>query len=144
MNVIWGIILFVISSIGYFGQVVSTFWPNQAAKLGLMDVESDVDPTFFADGRGEAYWDSAVLWTLPLAGLLLVFDSQYWVYFGLIGGGMYLYFAGRGIVVRNVMRHRSIRIGQPESLTVAYIFLAIWGLVAAITIGMAVSTLHQS
>ena len=65
-------------------------------------------------------------------------SSPLWVYFGLIGGGMYLYFAGRGIVVRKVMQRRSVRIGSPGTLRVVYTFLALWGLAAVITIIMAI------
>ena len=97
MNIIWGIILTILSSIGYFGQVISAFWPETAAKLGLTEAEADVDPTFYADMRGEAFWDTAILWTLPVAGVLLMLNNPLWAYFGLVGGGMYLYFAGRGI-----------------------------------------------
>ena len=39
--------------------------------MGLTETQADVDPAFNADIRGEAIWDTAVLWTLPLAGLLL-------------------------------------------------------------------------
>ena len=141
MNIIWGVILIIISGIGYFGQVISTFWPETAARLGLTEIEDEVDPAFHADMRGEAYWDTAILWTLPVAGVLLLLDNPAWVYFGLAGGGMYLYFAGRGIVVRKVMQRRSIHIGKPESLKVAYLFLALWGITAAITIVMAIVAL---
>jgi len=144
MHIIWGVILTIISGIGYFGQLVSAFWPDTAVKLGLTESEADVDPAFFADMRGEAYWDTAILWTLPLAGVLLLLGNPAWVYFGLIGGGMYLYFAGRGIIVRRVMQRRSIRIGKPESLKVAYLFLALWGLAAVITIIMAIAALPLS
>ena len=141
MNIVWGIILFVISSIGYFGQAISALWPATAAKLGLTEPEVDVDPTFYADMRGEAFWDTVILWTLPVAGVLLVLNSPVWVYFGLVGGGMYLYFAGRGIVVRRVMQRRGIQIGTPETLKVAYIFLTLWGLAALITIVMGIAAL---
>ena len=141
MNIVWGIILFVISSIGYFGQGISALWPATAAKLGLTEPEADVDPTFYADMRGEAFWDTVILWTLPVAGVLLVLNSPVWVYFGLVGGGMYLYFAGRGIVVRRVMQRHGIRIGTPETLKVAYIFLTLWGLAAVITIVLAIAAL---
>ena len=86
-------------------------------------------------------WDSAILWILPAAGVLLLLDNPVWVYFGLVGGGMYLYFAGRGIVVRRLMQRRSIRIGMPDSLKVIYILLALWGLAAAITIVMAIAVI---
>ena len=144
MNIIWGIILTIISSLGYFGQAITAFWPETATKLGLTEPEADVDPTFYVDVRGEAYWDTAILWTLPVAGVLLMLNSPVWVYFGLVGGGMYLYFAGRGIVVRRVMQRRGIRIGMPEALKVNYIFLAFSGLVAVITIIMAITALPLS
>jgi hypothetical protein len=144
MNIIWGLILTILSSIGYFGQVISAFWPETAARLGLTEAEGDVDSTFYADMRGEAFWDTVILWTLPVAGVLLVLNNSMWVYFGLVGGGMYLYFAGRGILARRVMQGRGLQIGSPESLKVAYIFLALWGLAAIITIIMAIATLPFS
>jgi hypothetical protein len=54
---------------------------------------------------------------------------------------MYLYFAGRGILVRRVMQRRGIRIGSPDTLKVAYIFLTLWGLAAVITIVLAIAAL---
>jgi hypothetical protein len=143
MYIVWGVILFIISSIDYFGQLISALWPATAEKLGLTEPQVDVDPTFHADVRGEAYWDSVILWTLPVAGVLLVLNNPLWAYFGLIGGGMYLYFAGRGIMVRRVMQRRGIRIGKPDSLRVGYIFLALWGLAAVITIVMAIAALSS-
>lgn len=139
MNVIWGVVLFIISSIAYFGQAISTFWPETAVRLGLTEAEADVDPTFYADVRGEAIWDTAVLWTLPVAGVLLLLNNPVWVYFGLAGGGMYLYFAGRGIVVRRVMQRSGVRFWTPQTLRVIYFFLALWGVTAVITIIMAIA-----
>ncbi|MFC1879415.1 hypothetical protein ACFLZW_05835 [Chloroflexota bacterium] len=144
MNIIWGVILTIISSTGYFGQAITAFWPGTAAKLGLTEPEADVDSTFYADVSGEAYWDTAILWTLPVAGVLLALNSPGWAYFGLVGGGMYLYFAGRGILVRRVMQQRGIRIGEAKSLKVAYIFLTLWGLAAVITIILAIAALSPS
>ena len=144
MNILWGIILTILSSIGYFGQVITAFWPDTAARLGLTEPESDVDPVFFADVRGEAIWDTAILWTLPIAGILLILNNPLWPYFGLVGGGMYLYFAGRGIVTRRVMQRSNIQIGQPETLKAAYTFLTLWGFAAIITIILAIAALPFS
>ena len=94
MTIIWGIILTIVSSIAYFGQLITAFWPENAVKWGLSEPETDVDLAFYADVRGEAFWDIVVLWTLPIAGVLLILNSPLWVYFGLVGSGMYLYFAG--------------------------------------------------
>ena len=141
MNIIWGAILVIISLIGWLGQIITALSPTVATRLGVTESEADVDPTFYTDVRGESFWDTATLWTLPVAGILLIFNSPWWAYFGLVGGGMCLYFAGRGIVVRLVMQRREIRIGKPETLKVVYVFLALWGLIAVVTIIMAVAAL---
>ena len=145
MNLIWGAILIIFTLIlCWLGQVISALWPTVATKVGLTEPETDVDPTFYADGRGEAFWDMAILWTLPVAGILLILNSPWWAYFGLVGGGMYLYFAGRGLIVRVVMQRRGIRIGRPETLKLFYAVLTLWGLIALVTIVMAVAALPWS
>jgi hypothetical protein len=141
MNLIWGAILTIFSLFGWIGQAITTFSPKVAVKLGLTEPEPDVDPTFYADVRGEAIWDTMILWTLPVAGMLLMLNISLWAYFGLVGGGMYLYFAGRGILVRLTMQKRAIRIGMPKTLASIYVFLSLLGLVAAVTIVMAVAAL---
>jgi hypothetical protein len=141
MAVIWGGFLVVIGLFCWLGQALSAFAPMLAAKLGLTEAESDVDPAFYADARGEALWDTLVLWTLPVAGLLLVLNSAVWAYFGLVGGGMYLYFSGRLITAYRTMQRRGIRIGKPKDMMVKYVFLTLWGLAAAVTIIIAVAAL---
>ncbi len=54
---------------------------------------------------------------------------------------MYLYLAGRGIAVRLAMQRRGIRIGKPGTLKLFYVFLTLWGLIAVVTIIMAVTAL---
>jgi len=141
MNLIWGIVLMVFTLIGWLGQVISFISPKVAAGLGVSEPEADVDPVYWADIRGEALWDSLVLWTLPAAGILLLLDSKLWAYFGLVGGGMWLYFAGRAILTRVTMQRRGIRIGMPKTLAVNYTFILIWGLIALVTILMSIAVL---
>lgn len=139
MNLIWGTILIIFTLIVcWLGQVINAFSPTLASRLGLAEPESDVDPTFFVDGRGEAIWDALILWTLPMAGILLILNSPWWPYFGLVGGGMYLYFAGRGISVRLVMQRRGIHIGRSETVNLFNAVLILWGLIALVTIIMAI------
>jgi hypothetical protein len=138
MNLIWGVILILFTLIlCWLAQVITVLAPNLAARLGLSEPEADVDPTFFADVRGEAIWDALIVWTLPVAGVLLVLDNPLWVCFGLIGGGVYLYFAGRGIVTRLVMQRRGIRIGKPGTVKLYYAYLIVEGLIALVTIILA-------
>ena len=144
MELFWGVILIIFTLlVCWLGQIISTFSPKLAVKLGLAELESDVDPAFYADVRGEAIWDTITLWTLPVAGILLIINNALWAYFGLVGGGMYLYFAGRGVVVRLVMHRRGIRIGAPGTLKLFYVFLTLWGLIAVVTIIMAAIALPQ-
>ena len=142
MNVIWGALLILFTLVlCWLGQMTAALAPALATRLGLTEPEADVDPTFYADVRGEAVWDAMILWTLPVAGILLLLNNPWWAYFGLVGGGMYLYFAGRGIAQRLVMRRRGIRIGKPSYWKGVYVFLTLWGLIAIVTMSMAVAAL---
>ncbi|MBI9044631.1 MAG: hypothetical protein JEZ06_09110 [Anaerolineaceae bacterium] len=141
MNLFWGITLTLVSSIAFIGQFITVFWTKTAAVLGLSESQADVHAVFYADVRGEALWDTGILWILPAAGILLVLNHPFWPIPGLIGGGIYVYFAGRGIVTRREMQMQVIRIGTKENLRMIYLFLAIWGLSALITVVMAISAL---
>lgn len=143
MGIFWGIVMVVLGVICWGGQAISWLAPATAVRLGLMEAEHDVEATFWADVRGEVLWDSLTLWTLPVAGILLLLDSAAWAYLGLIGGGMYLYFAGRGILTRLAMRRRGLRIGAPSQIPAILTFLAIWGFTAAVTIAAAVVALES-
>ena len=142
MDLFWGVILIIFTLlVCWLGQTITVFLPKLAVKLELTEPESDVDSTFYADVRGEAFWDMAILWTLPVAGLLLVVNSSLWAYFGLVGGGMYLYLAGRGIATRLVMQRRGIRIGKPETVKLYNAVLTHWVLIGVVKIIMEVSAL---
>ncbi len=142
MNLAWGIVLILFTLIlCWLAQIINAFSPKLAAKLGLNEPESDVDQTFLADTRGEAIWDAIILWPLPVAGLLLLLNSPWWAYFGLAGGAMLLYLAGRGIIVRLVMKNRGIRIGKPGTVNMYLVVLTLWGLISVVTIIMAVAAL---
>ena len=104
MNLIWGIILVSVTLKCWIGQIIIALSPKVAVKIRITEPESDVDPTFFADMRGEAIWDAITLWTLPFAGILLILNNTLWTYFGLVGGGMYLYFVGRNIASHLIMQ----------------------------------------
>ena len=141
MDMALGIVVVVLSLLCWGGQVIAWLAPRTAVKLTLMEAEEDVEPTYWADIRGEAMWDSLTLWTLLVAGVLLIADNSVWAYFGLIGGGMYLYFAGRGILTRVAMQRRQFRVGKPQNVRLAYVLLAVWGAVAVITIVVAARAL---
>lgn len=141
MGMAWGFVVVALSVVCWGGQAVSWFAPATAVRLSLAEGEDTVDPMFSADGRGEALWDTLTLWTMPVAGVLLIADNAAWAYFGLVGGAMYLYFAGRGVLTRIAMRQRGMRIGTEKNVTVGLVFLSIWGVMGLVTIIAAVVSL---
>lgn len=142
MNIVWGIVIGVLSLLCWGGQAISWLAPSSAERLKLTESERAVEPIYHTWSRGEAMWDSLTLWTMLVAAVLLVLDNQAWAYFGLVGGGMYTYFAGLGIITRLAMEGRGFRIG--EDVKTAYVFLALWGFAGAVTIGAAVVALSTS
>jgi len=141
MQVAAGIVVLVLSLLCWGGQTIAWLRPATAVRLTLMEAEDDVEPLYWADIRGEAVWDALSLWTMVVAGILLIADNQAWAYFGLVGGGMYVYFAGRGISARLTMQRGGFRIGAHASVKVGYTFLAIWGLMGLVTIVAAIAAL---
>jgi len=143
VQVAFGIVVVVLASLAWLGQATAWLAPAAAAQWGLMEPEDGVEPVYFADVRGEAHWDTLVLWTMVVAGLLMIFDGGAWPYFGLVGGGMFIYFAGRGVVTRREMQRRGYRIGATRNVTTAYALLTVWGLMGGITVAVAVAELSS-
>ena len=141
MDLAWGLTVLVLGSIAWLGQMTAWLAPRTAVRLSLMEAEADVERSYWADIRGEAIWDTLILWTLPLAGLLLVLDEPGWAIFGLVGGGAFLYFAGRGIVTRRTMQAEGLRVGAPQNVRMGYVFLLVWGVVALVTSAVAATAL---
>lgn len=143
MNILWGVVVTVLALLAWGGQALSWLSPQTAVRWNVMEAEDDVEPTFWADVRGEAMWDTFTLWTMVAAGVLLTIDSGLWPHFGLVGGGMYLYFGGRGIASRAVMLDHGLRIGAAQNVRIGFAFSAIWAVMALITIIAAVIALDS-
>ena len=142
MDILWGSVILVLSLLAWGGQAIAWLAPTAAERFGLIEERSSVEPVYWADIRGEARWDTLTLWTLVIAGILLIFGSDEWAYFGLVGGGSYVYFAGRGVSARMAMQRRGFRIGTPSNIRVGYAFLIVWGVMALVTIAMAINQLR--
>jgi hypothetical protein len=144
MRVVWGSVVLVLSLLAWVGQGVSWFAPATAVRLALIEAEEDVEPSYWPDIRAEALWDVLTLWTMVVAGVLLILDEPAWAYFGLVAGGMFVYFAGRGISTRVAMRRRGFRVGNPTNVKLGYALLAVWGVMGLVTIVAAVVALQGS
>lgn len=144
METFWAVVLIVLGLVAWGGQTTSWFAPRTAEKLSLVEKEETVEPVYWADIRGEALWDFLTLWTLVAAGILLLLEHETWPYFGLIGGTVYVYFAGRGILTRLEMQRSGFRIGEPGNVRLGLIMLAVWGVVGLTTIIVAATSLTSS
>ncbi|MGI9610833.1 MAG: hypothetical protein ACR2NL_11140 [Acidimicrobiia bacterium] len=141
MQVVWGLVVTALALLCWGGQLLSLLSASTAERFSLTELEADVEPAFYADVRGEALWDTLTLWVLAAAGVLLVVDDGAWPYFGLVGGAVYVYFAGRGVVVRREMQRRGLRAGSAESLKAASIMLPVWGVTGLVTLIAAIVNL---
>lgn len=142
MQIVWGAVITLLALLAWGGQTIALLAPGVAAKLGLAEAREDVEPVFWSDMRGEAFWDALTLWTAVAAGILLILDRQGWTYFGLFSGGVFVYFAGRGIAARVLMMRSGFRIGARRSVMSGLVFLAIWGLMGLAMTIAAVSELR--
>ena len=69
MEIVWGVLIVVVSLPCWGGQAISWLAPSAAERWNLTEAESSVDPVFYGDVRGEAMWDTLTLWVMPAAGL---------------------------------------------------------------------------
>ncbi len=135
INLIWGIILTSATLKVWVGQIIIVLSPKLAEKINI--IESDMDKNYYLDLQVSAVWDAIVLWTLPSAGILLILNNFYWIYFGLIGGGMYIYFVGRTIASNLELYHNKIKIRKSKKVKVKLLILIFWGVIAIVTIILA-------
>ena len=142
MAILWGTVLILLGGLAWGGQVVTWASPVTAARLNLAEAEDTVEPVFWADVRGEARWDALTLWSLIVAGFLLAIGNGAWPYFGLAGGGIYVYFGGRGILTRREMQRRGFRIGEPSNVRLGLTMLGVWAIAGLVTIGAAIAELN--
>lgn len=140
---IWGLLLLVIGGIAWLGQVINAVSLHTGARWGLAEARESVDPVIWIDNQGEAIWDALSLWILPCAGLLLLLGHPLWPNLGLIGAGMYLYFAGRALVQRTWMLRYGVRVGTPAYVRLVRGLMALCILLATVTIVLAVSALGR-
>ncbi|MDY6987525.1 MAG: hypothetical protein SWQ30_05650 [Thermodesulfobacteriota bacterium] len=125
VRLVLGIICILFGGIGWLGQVLSGVHYPLAQRLGFQEKSEGTDPLFRRAEIYTARWDGLVLWTLLVAGVLMLTNNGWWPYLGLIAGGVYLDAAGREGAKYISLSKSGIRIGTPRDLKVAaFFFLA--------------------
>ena len=134
MRIVLGIICILFGGLCWGGQVLSSINYPLAQKLGLQEKSEGTDPLFRRAEINAAKWDSLILWTLWLSGVLMLTNNPWWQYLSLIAGGIYLDTAGREAAKLLSLSKAGVGIGSPKDLKIVVIFfsamciIAIWAI----------------
>jgi hypothetical protein len=144
MITVIGIIVIIVGLIAWIGQSLAVFALPTAVRLGLFEPQDEVDQsTFLFERYSMGIMDILLAWTLPLSALLMIVERNYWPFFALVGGGVYLYFPGVFMITRIVLKRHGKKVGRQSSVRAAYMFGWIWILSAATMIVLAVIELRN-
>ncbi len=119
MAVVIGLIC-VVAALLYAGQLLSSVNFALAQRLGLQEKAAAADPLHARLELGAARWDLVSLWTVPVAGLLMLLDQAWWPYLGLIGGGAYVDAGGREAAKILGLRDRGVRVGTRNEVRLGF------------------------
>ncbi len=137
MRTMLGVVCIMFGGFGWVGQLISGINYPLAQRLGLQEKSQGTDALFRSAEINAARWDSFVLWTLMVAGILMLADNHWWPYVSLVAGGIYLDGAGREAAKYIGLRRAGVRIGDSRDLRIAAVFflamagIALWVIVYA-------------
>ena len=141
MQVAIGWWLLIMGGALYLAQIISSINFQLAQRLGIQEAAESTDPILQRSERYTAYWDLIALGWLPLSGILMIIDYEWWPIMSLIGGAIYLDTSGREAVKNISFRHEGIKVGtekQKKLFFASYICMAI---ISAATIAYSVGEL---
>jgi hypothetical protein len=90
LQYIVGIAWVTLGTLLYAGQLISVVSFPLAQRLGLQENPDAADPLSSRLELMTARWDIVLLWSPPIAGLLLLLDHAWWPTAYLIAGGVYI------------------------------------------------------
>lgn len=131
MQIVIGWTLLVFGGFLYFAQVISSIDFGLAQRLGIQENPEESDSILQTAERFTAYWDLVTLGWLPLAGLLMIVDNNWWPIVALAGGAIYLDTSGREAAKILSLRKEGFRLGTKKQQRVffgSYIVMAAMGL----------------
>ncbi len=128
--------LALVPGVLYLGQVVSVVDLGLAQRLGLQENPERVDPLFTRLEVWTARWDLVWLWTLPVAGVLMIGDHGWWPFVALIGGSAGVDTGGRELAKWLGLRGHGVGIGGPSDRRIfvgGLLVIGIIGLLVGLT-----------
>jgi hypothetical protein len=129
MRIVLGVVCIVFGTFGWLGQMISAFNFPLAQKLGLQEKDDNTDEAFRHAELHSAKWDVYVLWTLILAGILMLLKDPWWPYVSLIAGGIYIDAAGREMAKFVSLKQSGVRIGSGRDVRIATFFFSLMALI---------------
>lgn len=97
----------------YVGQIISVVDFGVAQRLGLQEKPDHVDPVHSRLELWTARWDVCWLWTLPVAGILILINHPWWPGAAMIGGAAFVDAGGREAAKNLGLRGQGVRTGSP-------------------------------
>ena len=143
MQVVIGWGLLVMGGAVYLTQVISSVNFKLAQRLGIQEKAEVTDPLIQRSERYTAYWDLVTLGWLPLAGVLMIINHEWWPIMSLIGGAIYLDTSGREAVKNISFRHEGIRIGTDKQKRLFFASYVVMAVIAITLIVYSVSALES-
>ncbi len=132
MQTALGIIAAVVGVAGLVGQLLSALSTKLAPQQLTQSELSGSDRLYRRLERDSARWDLLVIWTLPVAGVLMLLDHSWWPFVALVACGACAASGGREFAKMLAFRNEGVRIGEDGEIRLALIFLGLWGSVAVI------------
>jgi hypothetical protein len=137
----WG--LLIMGGALYLAQVISSVNFQLAQRLGIQEKAEVTDPLLQRSERYTAYWDLVTLGWLPLAGVLMIINHEWWPIMSLIGGAIYLDTSGREAVKNISFRHEGIKIGTDKQKRLFFASYIVMAVIAITLIAYSVSALES-
>jgi hypothetical protein len=141
VQVIIGWSLLIFGGALYLVQVISSVNFKLAQRLGIQEKPEVTDPLLQRSERYTAYWDLVTLGWLPLAGVLMITNHDWWPIISLIGGAIYLDTSGREAAKSLSFRHEGIKVGTDKQQRVFFASYLVMAIIAIVLIIYSISSL---
>jgi hypothetical protein len=128
MQTALGWILIIFPGILFIAQLISSINFKLAQQLGLQEDPENADPILQRAERYTAYWDLLTMGWLPITGILMLTNNQYWPYIALVAAGIYFDASGREAAKILCFKHEHLNAGSPLQQTFffsTYIIMAL-------------------
>ena len=115
----------LVVSFGFVGQVISVINFRLAQRVGLQCGDETADPLFNRLELNTARWDILVMWTLPVAAVLMLLDHAWWPHAALVAGAVYVDGGGREIAKGLGLRAHRVAMGNASEMRLFFGYLTL-------------------